>query len=168
MDAALAALTAAANALVKKTPVTPAIDYSALNAEIQRIEALALVEGDYTAESWAAFKAAMDAAKALIDNAGTQAEVDSVLAALTAAVNGLQKKAPVTPPVGGEDDPTDDPTEKPKDEDEGLGVIWIIIIVAVSIVVVAGVAAVIVLNIKKKKTTDSTPLVDYNIDDDNA
>ncbi len=101
VDDATAALKAAIDALVKKEepPVIVPIDYTALKAEIERAEAL--TEDDYTAESWAAMEAVLAEAKALVDNAETQKEVDDATAALKAAIDALVKKEepPVIVPV---------------------------------------------------------------------
>ena len=98
IDAAYAALNAAKNALVKEG----AVDKTALTAAIA--SAKALVEADYTPESWEANKplidAAVEAAQAVVDNANaTQAQVNTALNTLTAAVGKLEK-------VSGEEEPT--------------------------------------------------------------
>ncbi|ATW27572.1 S-layer homology domain-containing protein [Candidatus Formimonas warabiya] len=66
----------------------PAVDKTALNAEIER--ANELDESDYTAESWAAFQTALAAAESAADSStATQTEVDNAKAALTAAIDAL-------------------------------------------------------------------------------
>ena len=102
VDAAYAALKAAKDGLVKEG----AVDKTALTAAIA--SAKALVEADYTADSWAANKplidAAVTAAQAVVDNANaTQAQVNTALNTLTAAVAKLEK-------TGGEDDGPQAPT----------------------------------------------------------
>ena len=110
IDKAYADLKAAQDALVKEGEV----DKTALTAAIA--SAKALKEEDYTKESWAANKDAIDAAvtaaQAVVDNAtATQAQVNAALNSLTAAVGKLEK-------VGGEDEP---PAEGPKAPASGTG-----------------------------------------------
>ncbi len=70
------------------------VDKAALNAKIT--ESQALNEAGYTAASWAPFKAALDAAVAVANDANaTQAQVDAALADLNA------KKAALVPVGGG-------------------------------------------------------------------
>ncbi len=97
VDDALAALNAAIAGLTKEGEV----DKTALKAAID--SAKALKEADYTPESWAANKDAIDAAvkaaQAVVDNAEATAEqVTTALNTLNAAVGKLEK-------VGGEDEP---------------------------------------------------------------
>ena len=67
-------------------------DKSALNALIA--EAEALKAGDYTAESWKAFEAALKSAKAVAaDSAAGQSEVDKAKDKLQSAMNALEKAA---------------------------------------------------------------------------
>ena len=97
IDAAYKALKAAKDALVKEG----AVDKTALTAAIA--SAKALVEADYTPESWEANKPLIDeavtAAQAVVDNAqATQVQVNTALNTLTAAVGKLEK-------VNGEEEP---------------------------------------------------------------
>ena len=70
-------------------------DKSALDAAIAAAEAL--VETEYTADTWAVFASALAAAKAVsADDDATQTAVDSALSALESAIAGL--KVPVTSP----------------------------------------------------------------------
>ena len=56
-------------------------------------DALEAVSGRYTAESWAAFEQALDAAREVLANAAaSQADVDAALKALTEAVSGLEER----------------------------------------------------------------------------
>ena len=67
-------------------------DKRALNALIA--EAEALKAGDYTAESWKAFEAALKSAKAVAaDSAAGQSEVDEAKDKLQSAMNALEKAA---------------------------------------------------------------------------
>ena len=67
-------------------------DKSALNELIA--EAEALKAGDYTAESWKAFEAALESAKAVAaDSAAGQSEVDEAKDKLQSAMNALEKAA---------------------------------------------------------------------------
>lgn len=88
VDDMTAELIAAIKALVRK-PTAPAIDYTALVAQIERADKLN--EKDYTAASWSAMKKIYDEAKALIDNAKTQEEVDQMTEKLQAAIDALVK-----------------------------------------------------------------------------
>ena len=97
VDKAYADLKAAYDGLTKEG----AVNKTALEAAIA--SAKALVEADYTPESWAANKATIDAAieaaQAVVDNANaTQAQVNTALNTLTAAVAKLEKVA--TPEEG--------------------------------------------------------------------
>ena len=97
IDKAYADLLAAKNGLTKEG----AVNKTALKDAIA--SAKALVEADYTPESWAANKdaidAAIEAAQAVVDNANaTQAQVNTALNTLTAAVAKLEKVA--TPEEG--------------------------------------------------------------------
>ena len=92
IDDMVATLQVAIDALVKKTPVVE-LDYSKLEALID--EANALVEDEYTEESWKAMSEVLAGAEALIGNAGSQKEIDDMVAALQAAIDALVKKTPV-------------------------------------------------------------------------
>ena len=88
IDAATAALKAAIDALVKKTPVE--LDYSELQAQVDRVADLNELE--YTKGSWDAMIEALNAANALLpDNAETQDQIDDAAAALKAAIDALVK-----------------------------------------------------------------------------
>ena len=88
------AVTAAAHALelamaeLEKKPVVVQIDYAKLNDEITAAEAL--TEADYTADTWAALAAALNAAKAAKES-GDQRAVDAAAYELAAAVAALAK-----------------------------------------------------------------------------
>ncbi len=75
----------------------PEINYENLNAQIAAFKALK--EADYTTESWAAAKAAYDAAVALVDAADDQAAVDAAAEALADAIAGLQKMPEPEPEI---------------------------------------------------------------------
>lgn len=78
-------------AAAKPEEPKPVIDKTALNAAIALAEAK--VEAEYTAESWAPFALAKEAANAIAAKAdATQAEVDGALAALNAKMGALAKK----------------------------------------------------------------------------
>ena len=80
-------------------------DVAALQDAVE--EAAALVEDDYTAESWAAFAAALTAAKDVLNDAGaTQAEVDDAVKALTEAQDALMEADKVAPVFAGVADVT--------------------------------------------------------------
>ena len=80
-----AAITAAKEALV------PLADFTALDAKIAELEALA--SADYTADSWKALQDAITAAKALKDTKATQEDTDKALAALETAAKALVSAA---------------------------------------------------------------------------
>ncbi len=97
VDEMLATLTAAREALALK-PVAPAIDYTALEAKLAEIAAENLDGALYTDATWNAFMTAFNKANALIGNAGSQTEVDEMLADLIEARAGLELK-PVVPAI---------------------------------------------------------------------
>ena len=101
VDSALADLTAAQEALVKAEEPTPEVDKTALQAKVD--EAAGLAEGDYTADSWAAYQEALSAAQEVLADADAdQAAVDAALEALTGAQNALVKAEEPAP------EPSDD------------------------------------------------------------
>ena len=77
--------------VVAEAPVE--LDYSKLEALID--DANALVEDEYTEDSWKAMSEVLAGAEALIGNAETQKEIDDMVAALQAAIDALVKKTPV-------------------------------------------------------------------------
>ncbi len=86
VDTAAAALTEAIAAL--EMAVT--VDTMALEETIA--QAAALVEGDYTAESWAALEKALTVAReTAADEAAAQEEIDAAAAALTEAIDALEE-----------------------------------------------------------------------------
>ena len=86
----------------------PEVDKVELQAAYDEAMKLGDDGSAYTDESWAAFTAARDAAKALLDKAdATQTEVDAAKQALDDAVKALAKK-----------DPTPDPDTKPDTKPE--------------------------------------------------
>ncbi|WP_339249206.1 S-layer homology domain-containing protein [Paenibacillus sp. FSL P2-0136] len=96
VDAALAELTAAREALVLK-PVVPVVDKSKLQAEVDLSSTLH--EEDYTPGSWTDYASKLTTAQAVLaSDTATQAEVDTSLAELTAAREALVLK-PVVPVV---------------------------------------------------------------------
>ena len=146
IDMAVVAVNAAKNALVKKESTTVDLDYAGLNAAIEM--ANGLTEADYTAETWAALKSALDAATALINAADTQAEIDDATAALVAAVKALEK---VTTTIV-------EPGTKP---------IWYALMwVSVAVNAAAATLVVVYFVMKKKKEKDNVPMVDYSPEDD--
>lgn len=69
-------------------------DTATLSAVVAQIQAEGLQEADYTAESWAAFRTALNDAKSVVANNGvTQQIIDSALAALQSARGALAKKS---------------------------------------------------------------------------
>lgn len=89
-QALAAAITAAKKALA------PCADFSAIDNKVIELEAL--VEADYTAESWKALKDAIAAALAL-DSGASQADADKALADIAAAEKALVKAPKATDPA---------------------------------------------------------------------
>ena len=143
VDAAKAALDTAKAALAAKV----AADTSALSALIAEIEALK--SADYTSDSWATLKAALDAAKAVLDS-DDQNAIDLAKALLDVAKAGLTKVEVDAPEVDDEDE-DDDETDKPATTEpakkKGCG--SVIGATAVVLTAVLGLGATVVL--KKKE-----------------
>lgn len=98
-------------------------DFTALDALIASAEAL--TEADYTAETWAAVKTALQAAKDLKAKAGATApEAKTALDALQAAIDALAKVAAPTEPA----------TTEPEKEDGCGGVIGATAVVITAVV----------------------------------
>ena len=94
IDDAKAALEAAMDALTRRG------DKSGLNELINKAESLN--SRDYTAGTWSKLVSALDEAKKIAADAdATQAQIDAAAAALSAALNGLQKN-PFIPGTGGQ------------------------------------------------------------------
>ncbi|MCD7769277.1 MAG: hypothetical protein LUH36_04055 [Oscillospiraceae bacterium] len=90
------AATAAYTLTVNPAADENTVDKSALQAAYD--SSLGMMEGDYTAASWAVLTSAQEAAKAVLDDdAATQEEVDSALAALNAAIAALKSEPAGTP-----------------------------------------------------------------------
>lgn len=145
VDAAKTALEAAKAALAAKVPV----DNSALSALVAEIEALK--SDDYTSDSWATVKAALDAAKAVLES-DDQNEIDVAKATLEAAKAGLTKVKVEAPEDDKNDDEDEDETNKPAtteptNEKKGCG--SVIGATAVVLTAVLGLGATVVL--KKKE-----------------
>lgn len=83
-----------AKAALKTKPTAPALNYSAIQGEINA--AKALKAADYTSETWADLMKALGAAEAINGKAATQAQIDSAKNALSAAIKAL-KAAPTAP-----------------------------------------------------------------------
>ena len=94
VDAAVDALTKAADGLQKAQPAPETVDKSKLEAGLAEAKqgVAGLNESDYTPESWRALQAAIAAADAVLANKGaTQSDVDTAVDTLTAAYKGLAK-----------------------------------------------------------------------------
>ena len=94
VDAAVDALTKAADGLQKAQPAPETIDKSKLEAGLADAKqgVAGLNESDYTPESWKALQAAIAAADAVLaDKNATQSDVDTAVDALAAAYKGLAK-----------------------------------------------------------------------------
>ena len=94
VDAAVDALTKAADGLQKAQPAPEAIDKSKLEAGLADAKqgVAGLNESDYTPESWKALQAAIAAANAVLANKdATQSDVDTAVDTLAAAYKGLAK-----------------------------------------------------------------------------
>ena len=96
---------AAGNAiLAAKDALVPCADFSAIDSKVIELEAL--VEADYTAESWKALKDAIAAALAL-DSKTSRADADAALAAIVAAEKALVRAPKATEPVATEEPTTE-------------------------------------------------------------
>lgn len=96
---------AAGNAIIAaKDALVPCADFSAIDSKVIELEAL--VEADYTAESWKALKDAIAAALAL-DSKTSQADADAALAAIVAAEKALVRAPKATEPVATEEPTTE-------------------------------------------------------------
>ena len=80
-----------------KGALVPCADFSAIDAKVIELEAL--VEADYTADSWKALKDAIAAALAL-ESSASQDDADKALAAIVAAEKALVKAPKATEPSG--------------------------------------------------------------------
>ena len=156
--AATKAITDATAALVKD------IDYSALN------DAIAIAEGkkeeDHTPESWAALQTALTAAKTLVaEGAENKEAVNAALKALTSAIGELKTPFPVTP----NETDTEPAETTPVEEPQWQSPIWpVLFAIFLALTIALTVLIVVYLILKKKKEGDDTPVVDYNIEDDEA
>lgn len=108
-----AAITAAKDALAERA------DFSAIDAKVIELEAL--VEAEYTAESWKALQDAIAAALALGTDS-SQAEADAALAAIVAAADALAKPTATEPAA----------TEEPKEEGGCGGFVGVTAVVIVA------------------------------------
>ena len=94
VDAAVDALTKAADGLQKAQPAPEAVDKSKLEAGLTEVKqgVAGLNESDYTPESWKALQTAIAAADAVLANGeATQADIDTAADALASAYKGLAK-----------------------------------------------------------------------------
>ena len=160
-NAALKSLTAAIAALVSD------VDYSALNDAIATAEALK--ESEYTTESWAALTAALTAAKAVVaGGVADQTAVNAALKTLTTAIAGL--KAPVVVLPDDETETTDsEETTVATEEPKWQSPVWpVLFFVFLALTLALAALIVVYLVLKKKKENDDTPVIDYNIEDDEA
>ena len=115
VDAAEQALSAAVGALVEAEEPEPGDDVVTDELQAAVDGAASKDESAYTAESWAAYKQALAAAQAVLDDPdATQDEVDSALAALQAAEKALVPSEP------GTDEPGTDP-DQPGIDEPGTG-----------------------------------------------
>ncbi len=145
VDAALAQLTAALEALVLKTNLTALAE---LIAQAQAIDM-----SQYTLPSATALQIALNAARTLTED-NSQAEVDGAAKTLSDALAGMEK-LPDTPkptePEATEPKPTEPKPTEPQSPDEGLPTGAVVAITAACTAAAAGAAAVAVSLLKKKK-----------------
>lgn len=163
VDAAAHALELAV-AKLEKPAATPSVevDYSSLNAAIAAAEAL--VEADYTAETWAALTTALTAAKNA-QSSDDQAAVASAAQALIAAVAAL--RTPVVTVPGESETVIVEPTDPFCNK--GSHAVWPVLFgIFLALTVALAALIVVYLILKKKKENDDTPVVDYDIDEDEA
>ncbi len=153
--AATKAITDATAALAK------AIDLGTLNAAIAAAEAL--TEEEYTTESWTALTTALEAAKAAL-TADDQAAVTAAADALYKAIAALKAPVVVLPETD-----TEPAETTPVEEPGWQSPIWpVLFAIFLALTVALTVLIVVYLILKKKKEGDDTPVVDYNIEDDEA
>ncbi len=165
-----AAVTAAATALydaiaaLEKPVVAPTVemDYSVLNGAISAAEAL--TEADYTAETWSAVTSALTAAKALTSS-DDQAAVTAAAKALYTAIAAL--RAPVVTVPGESETVVVEPTDPFCNK--GSHTVWPVLFgIFLALTVALAALIVVYLILKKKKENDDTPVVDYDIEEDEA
>ena len=165
-----AAVTAAATALydaiaaLEKPVVTPPVemDYSVLNGAIAAAEAL--TEADYTAETWSAVTSALNAAKALTAS-DDQAAVTAAAKTLYAAIAAL--RTPVVTVPGEPETVIVEPTDPFCNT--GSHTVWPVLFgIFLALTVALAALIVVYLILKKKKENDDTPVVDYDIEEDEA
>lgn len=82
-----------------------AVDTTALEELITTVTAAAYTESDYTAESWAVYTAALEAAEAALES-NYQTEIDEAYAALTAAITALTAVSTETTTTASEEETT--------------------------------------------------------------
>ena len=147
VDSAAAALESAINGLQEKNTVTPTppspddLNYAELVAQIGI--AKALIERNYTSDSWRRMTEALAVAEAALEST-EQSFVDSAAQNLKQAIEALVVV----------------------EENDNPDMLWLVIALA-SVIAAAGIAAVIVIIIKKKSEKDTTPFIDYDIEEDN-
>ena len=147
VDSAAAALESAINGLQEKNTVTPTppspddLNYAELVAQIGI--AKALIERNYTSDSWRRMREVLAIAEAALEST-EQSFVDSAAQNLKQAIEALVVV----------------------EENDNPDMLWLVIALA-SVIAAAGIAAVIVIIIKKKSEKDTTPFIDYDIEEDN-
>lgn len=125
-------------------------DKTSLQQIISAVEALK--ETDYTAESWAELLSALNASKALADNASA-AEIDEAMTKLLLAKSALVANEPS---VDNPSDPSEDPSNPSDDtlapaDNTGISVGALVGAIIASIVVTAAVIFIVEYAIKRKK-----------------
>ncbi len=133
---------------IAKLPTVPeVVDKTALEEYIEACVEY-YEEADYTAESWAAYEAALAAAEAVLaDEDATKADVAEAVAALEAAAEALEEvsaepEQPTDPEKPGTDDKEDD--KSPVTGDNASTIVWVV-------VAVLAIAALAVVVIRRKR-----------------
>lgn len=151
VDAASAALAEAIKNLQK-------LDYTALMEAIEKTETF--LNSDAMDGKGGALLDALQGAKALLNNAKNQEDIDKAAAALLAALTALDE---VLKQLGGAPavvEPTDDYCNI------SIHYVWPILFFVCLAINLAFVALVVWYLRRRKKENDDTPLVNYDIDDD--
>lgn len=152
VDAAAAALTEAVSKLVK-------MDLTALQAAIDAAKAYQSPNQD--SDLWKSLTDLLAAAE-LLKTSGDQAKVNAAAASINDLLNTIKEedaRQPITTPV------IETPTLNPSDDSLFNILFWVLIALLIAAVVAIGAYLIIVL-VVKKNGKDDTPVVNYDIRDD--
>ena len=130
------------------------IDVTSLISAINDAETY-LKDDSYTEQSQNALAIAVEAAKSLLESATSNDQVEAAIQDLHTRIAALNFKPGENP-----DDDSDKDTQQPR-----IALLWVIVALN-GVIILAAVAGVVYFIIKRKKEKDSTPLIDYSIDDE--